>query len=129
LDPRAQEAAFGAPGEPGDADRIIHLARRLASVYEEFMDVAADLRATGVSSKALRRVLDIEARWADQPIEQIRTFVDRLVSEMDGLAERLQREESIAIEMTIKLEMSSELSREHVKAMKDYQKERRRARH
>jgi hypothetical protein len=33
-----QDAAFGLPGEPGDPDRIIHLAERFVSVQEELLD-------------------------------------------------------------------------------------------
>lgn len=124
LDERAQEAAFGRPGEPGDADRIIHLARRQVSVYEEFMDLAAELRATAVSSEAFRRMLDIEASWADQPVEQIRTFIERLVQETDTMVERADRGEDVIIELVVKLEVGDELTRKHELAMEDYVRER-----
>jgi hypothetical protein len=38
LDPRAQERAFGLPGEAGDPDRIKHLGQRLIDAYEGFLD-------------------------------------------------------------------------------------------
>lgn len=127
LDPRAQDAAFGLPGEPGDPDRIIHLARRIISVYEEFMDLAAEVRATAVSSESLRRVMDIEASWADQPVEQIRNFVGRFVSEIGAIVERVNRGERVVIDMVIKLEIGDELVRQHSLALKAYGRERRRA--
>ena len=38
FDPAALENAFGIAGEPGDAAQIEHLAARVMSAYEEFMD-------------------------------------------------------------------------------------------
>lgn len=117
LDLRAQDAAFGVPGEPGDPDRIIHLARRMASVYEDFIDLAAELRSMGASSEAVRRVLEIQARWADQPLEAVRSFVDDLVREMDTVHQRLLRGEKIEIVRTVKLEVGDELLRQHTEAL------------
>ncbi|MGB7962264.1 MAG: hypothetical protein WCF12_04795, partial [Propionicimonas sp.] len=38
LDAGVQERAFGKPGEPGDVDRIVHMAEKFLSVYEDLMD-------------------------------------------------------------------------------------------
>lgn len=123
LDPRAQEAAVGADDEPGDPDRIIHLARRLVSVYEDFMEFAAELRATGASSGALRKVLEVQARWADQPLEAIRSFADDIVRDMDTASQRILLGERIEIVRTIKLEVSDELLRQHDEALEALKRE------
>jgi hypothetical protein len=123
MDPRAQDAAVGAPGEPGDPERIVHLARRMASAYEDFIDLAAELRATNASSEAVRRVLEVQARWADQPLEAFRSFVDDLVREMDTLHDRLLRGERIEIVQTITLEIGDELVRQHREALEDFYRE------
>lgn len=80
----ARERAFGAPGEPGDPDRIAHLANRWNSVYEEFIDWAARLRGVSVDS-SFRPLLELLARYAEKPVEQYREFVDRFVSQADEL--------------------------------------------
>jgi hypothetical protein len=49
LDSKAQERAFGAPGQPGNPELIEHIATRIVEGYEEMLDVAAGLRGTGVS--------------------------------------------------------------------------------
>lgn len=126
LDARAQDAAFGPPDEPGDPDRIIHLARRVASVYEDFMNLAAELRATAVSSEALRRVLDAEASWANQPVERLRAFVERFVREIDTITERIHRGEHADIEVVVKLEVGDDLLEEHSQAMREFVREVRR---
>ncbi len=123
LGARAQDAAFGLPGEAGDPDRIIHLARRFVSVYEEFMDIAAELRGTTVASQAFRRILDVEARYADLPVERIRGFVDQYVREADTFSERLERGEPIALTMVVKLEIGDEVTQEHDLAIKDFERE------
>lgn len=115
LDPRAQEAAFGAPGEPGDPDRIEHLASSLMAIYEELLDRAARLRGRSVPGE-LRHVFELAAQLVDKSILGIRAFVDKLVAEMDTVSERLSKGEKVQIDLTLMLEVdehvSSELSRE-----------------
>jgi hypothetical protein len=119
LDARAQVVAFGQPGEAGDPDRIIHLARRFVSVYEEFLDFAAELRSTRVSSKAARRILDIEARWTNQPVEEMRKFVHDLVVKTDQVTELAAVGEEITIHFVIKLDVEDSLMDQYSEAV-DY---------
>lgn len=118
----AQLAAFGLPGEAGDPDRIIHLGTRLVSVYEEFIDWAADIRSTAVDDDHLRRALDVTARFADSPIESIHSFVDKCTAEVELLPEKLKSEESIEITLTVTLDIDDELVREHSHALKKYRR-------
>jgi hypothetical protein len=122
LDARVQEAAFGRPGEPGDPDRIIHLARRFVSVYEDLLDWSAEIRGTGAATAAIRRLLDNEARWTDQPIGEMRQFVDGMVREMDTLTERLEAGENIELEIVIKFDVGAELVAQHDLAVAEYQR-------
>lgn len=87
LSPEAQDRAFGRKGEPGDVERIIHLARRIVSTYQDLLDWAAELRGTVVASEA-RELIDSVARMADRPISEIRAFVDAFVRETDALRAR-----------------------------------------
>lgn len=98
----------------------------MASVYEDFMNLAAELRATAVSSEALRRVLDAEASWANQPVERLRAFVERFVREIDTITERIHRGEHADIEVVVKLEVGDDLLEEHSQAMREFVREVRR---
>jgi hypothetical protein len=51
-----QDAAFGRLGEPGDPDRVLHIATRMCSAEEELLDRAASVRAI-VSTSHARKVL------------------------------------------------------------------------
>ena len=73
----AQARAFGAPGQPGDPDRLFHLAKRWNSVYEQFMDWAAGIRAVRALPE-YGSALELLARYADGPIERYREFVRQL---------------------------------------------------
>jgi TIR domain len=125
MSPGAQEAAFGKPGEPGEPDRILHLANRFASVYEELLDFAANLRATGIGNEDLRRAAHIQARFVNQPLTAMREFVDNFVAEVDTLTERLKRakegeEAPIRLEMVITLKLADELVEQHRQALNAY---------
>jgi hypothetical protein len=105
LDPTAQERAFGAPGEPGDTERIKHLGRRLVDVYESMLDWAADLRTVHVPEE-FRHAFELAARMIDQPLKEFRDFIDRLVSVMDGLAAQLAEPDTEPIEIELELRLS-----------------------
>lgn len=109
LDPRAQEAAFGAPGEPGDPDRIEHLAGCLISLYEEFLDWAAKLRGVSIPEE-LRHVFELAAQLADKPIQNTLVFIDELVEKMDNVSERLDRDGNIQVSMELVVEVDEQLA-------------------
>jgi hypothetical protein len=58
LAPEVTEEAFGAPGEPGDADKISHAARRLTDVYRDLLDWAAGLRGISTPESEAREVFE-----------------------------------------------------------------------
>ncbi|MDQ4113730.1 MAG: TIR domain-containing protein [Actinomycetota bacterium] len=74
LDADTWIRAFGQPGEPGDPDRIQHLAQRLLDVYEGFLDEAARLLGSSVPD-SFRRAQVAAAKYGTDPIEKIRSFV------------------------------------------------------
>jgi hypothetical protein len=92
LDPAAQERAFGAPGEPGDAERIEHLARRLIDTYGSLMDWALDVRRADLHS-GFERAGEIAASLVDRSIAEFRGFVDNTVSTIDEVPARLRAAE------------------------------------
>ena len=111
LDLDVQERAFGKPGEPGDVDRIVHMAERFISVYEDFMDWAAELRGTSAPGDGAE-VFRLLARWAQQPVEECRRFVSELVTEMDTASERIDRGEKISFTMAVTLKIDEAISNE-----------------
>jgi hypothetical protein len=117
FDPSVLERAFGAPGEPGDAERIEHVAKRVIDVYSGLLDWAARLRATPVDDE-FEHAVELGTRFVDLPIEQFREFVARTVAEMDRLPALLreEREEPLNITLTLKLDieegLQDELARE-----------------
>jgi hypothetical protein len=125
LSARAQDAAFGREGEPGDLDRIKHLARRLVSLYEEFLDHAADLRGTSVASSAFREMLDLQASMADQPIERVRDLVAELVREGDTMVERAESGTEVVLTLHLRLEPDHELMRRYSRASAEFIREQR----
>ncbi|MDH6217606.1 toll/interleukin-1 receptor domain-containing protein [Streptomyces pseudovenezuelae] len=107
LTPEAQLRAFGAMGEPGNAELIEHIATRLVGMYEQMMDVASTLRGAGVPEE-LREVVEATARLADQPLQEIRDFIDRFVAEADPIPERLAEGQHLEIEMSLTMTIDPE---------------------
>jgi hypothetical protein len=99
----ALEAALGAPGEPGDAELIQHLARRTIDGYSQFLEWGCDLRATRVPSE-FHTAFNLAADMMRTPVEEIRAYVNEVRSTMDDLADRLAaRSNDDPLEMTISL--------------------------
>jgi hypothetical protein len=84
FDEAIWERAFGVPGEDGDPERLAHLAKRLNDSYERFLDWAASLRSVSVPSQ-FQNLLELAARYADEPVEKYRQFVDEYAVQVDKL--------------------------------------------
>jgi hypothetical protein len=120
LDPRAQERAFGAPGEPGDPALIEHIATRFVGVYEEMLDIATILRGTGVSQQ-MSSLMETAAHLTDTPLREIRDFIDQLVAECDRIPDRLALDQPVTIMLTLTLTIDEG-------ALKSFHREMKRAR-
>jgi hypothetical protein len=110
FDPGIQRRAFGGPGEPGDPDRIDHLASRVVGAAEELLDWAANLRAIQVPSE-LAEVFELTAQAADQPLEDILGFIEAYVIQAEGIPELLAQpgDETISLSLTLTLTVDEEL--------------------
>ena len=117
LSPAAQERAFGLPGVPGDVDRIVHLASRLVSTYEDLLDWAAELRGTSVPA-VFREVFDLGAQTVDRPIEEMRQFFSEFIRTTDALRARMSKEETVVVNLSLILTHDEALSKRLDKAMK-----------
>lgn len=112
LQQDVQDRAFGKPGEPGDVDRIVHMAEKFISVYEDFMDWAADVRGTSTNPGAAAEALRLLARWAEQPVEECRRFVGDYIADLDTVEERVEAGETVRIEMPVTLTLDQQISAE-----------------
>jgi hypothetical protein len=83
-DKRALEQAFGAPGEEGNSERLAYLAKCWNNVYEEFLDWPASLRDARVPAE-FGKLLELAARYADEPAEKYHRMVDEYVTQVDAI--------------------------------------------
>jgi len=101
-DTAALERAFGAWNQEGNPERLAHLAKRWNSVYEEFMDWATSVR--GVSApREFRNLLELATRFADEPVEKYRRFVDEYVAEVDALPAAIAAGEPVRLQASLVL--------------------------
>ena len=109
---QAMTAAFGAPGEPGDAKWIEHLTTRFAEIYERFLDHASRIRGL-VVPEIFEELKAATAEMSSGPIEGMRKFVDDCVRELNGLAEALENQEEdgppIVLDLDAVIEMDPEV--------------------
>ena len=116
----AQEAAFGSPGKPGDPERILHLANRYLSVYEELLDWAADRRATTIHDDDLKEAASLQAHLVDQPVDAMRAFVSDFTHEVDSMHAKLIAGNDVDITMVVPYETDDDLLEQIRRAIKRY---------
>ena len=107
-----RERAFGAAFQEGDPERLAHLAKRWNSVYEEHMDWAASLRRSNVPSE-LRNLLELTARFADEPVEKYRRFVDEYVAQVDGFPAAIAAGEPLRLEASLVISAPDEVRKNY----------------
>lgn len=94
------DRAFGLPGEPGEPALIKHAAQRLIDVYGALLEWSSRLRGFAVSED-YENLLEIVALFVDQPIRQVRDFVDLVVTETDRIPSMLRAGEPINLTLTL----------------------------
>jgi len=122
LSDAAQAAAFGEPGQPGDVDRIRHIAHRLVSIYNEVLVCAARIRGATVPSQ-FEEVVGLAAAMGDQPIRQMRTFILDLVRDIDSIPGRLALDEPVIITASLVVTIDDELIDNWGQAMRRLERE------
>jgi len=95
LRTQVKEGAFGEREIPGDPVRIEYLGRRVLEVYEGLLDWSARIRGLLITDN-FRRVFEILASYADNPIAQTRAFIDEYVDEVSRLPDRLADPDHLA---------------------------------
>ena len=109
TDEDVRERAFGPVGQPGDPQRLAHLAKRWNSVYEEFMDWATRIRGASAPSE-FRQALELLARYVDGPVEQYRRFVDDYVAQVDVLPATFAAGETPHIQVHLTISIPDEVA-------------------
>lgn len=110
--PEVHERAFGAPGEPGDAARIEHLAKRIMNSYEELLDWAAGLRACAVPDR-FETYFELLPQMASNSIRALHDFVDKVAAEtarIPALLDAPTPEEPVEIKLTVVLSIDEGIS-------------------
>ncbi len=115
FDPDVLEQAFGSSGVAGDSKRIVHIARGVTQTYESMMDWAAGLRSTSVSSE-YNELLELTARMVDDPIRQIREFIQLAADQIariplfveEARAKGATKESPMAVDLTLHVELDKE---------------------
>jgi len=103
----AQEHAFGALGEDGDAEAIERLAKSMNSIYVGLMDWTAKVRGVSRPSK-FDRYFELLSSINDSSISAYRKFVDDLVAYDDELPARIAASEPSVLEMNIRFTIPEE---------------------
>lgn len=100
FEPEVQQRAFGAPGQPGDPDRIRHLAERWTATYAGMLDWAVRLRGARKSA-TFRQLFELEARLIDGPARTYYDFVDGFVRRLDESLPRIANGEPVDLQLSL----------------------------
>lgn len=117
LSREAQTAAFGVPGEPGDPDRIQHLANRFVDLYRRLLTIASELRGNAYAAEGFRDAARIAARSVSGAVEATRKSVDDLCSNLLNLPERLEAGENISVAINVVWEVPEDAFNGYAEAL------------
>jgi hypothetical protein len=122
--------AFGAPGEPGNPVRIENLARNFIKTYEALLDWSASLR-NAVVPDIFGEILECAAVMMDQPLLQMRGFIDQVVDQFSRLPEITAgagEENPTRLELNLLVTLDEAAEERHQQAVKRAQRELKRGR-
>jgi hypothetical protein len=112
-----QEAAFGAPGQPGNPDRIVHLGELFVRTFDEILEWARGIHGTSYADEQARLVARIQAQFADQQLMAMHTLAQQLGAMADTLVERLTAGEQIDMTVPLVFEVDPGLERKFKAAL------------
>ena len=106
--------AFGAPGEPGDVEEIIYVAKRLAEVYRRILEWTVEFRHIQVADD-FRRLLELISYMSHNAIEEIEAFAVNYKQQLDDdvrLHEESKQPQSRKITLTLTIPDMTEFNGE-----------------
>jgi hypothetical protein len=109
MNPEVLDSAINEPNGDEVAGRIAHLAHRWNGLYMQLMDWAARLRGASVPSDA-QPLVEALARFVDDPVEEYRKVIDRLVRQLDHVSQRIAAGERIVISETYEVRIPPAVS-------------------
>lgn len=119
--PEAQSRAFGEPGEPGDAVRIMHLAGRFIDTYGAILDEAARVRGAALPEE-FHDAQEAAAQFGSLAVGQVRAFVADCVRSMNGIPEltegRLEGDDPLELTLDLQLDLDPDVSTRFVAGLK-----------
>jgi hypothetical protein len=92
--------AVGLPGEPGNPDKIFHMASRVVRLYEDLMLWAERLRGYAMPDD-FRHMVELLVRFSEQPINELRDFTKRLAAQVDEMPSAIANQEQIVIDEVV----------------------------
>ena len=115
--PETQEAAFGRAGEPGDADRIVHLGELFVRTFDEILEWARGIHGTSYADDNARAAARVQARFADRQLSAMHEVAHYLGEVADTLVERLTAGEPINVTVPLVFEVEPALELEFKAAL------------
>lgn len=104
--------AFGAPGEPGDARRIVALAETFITNYDQMLQWSERARATRTSDEMVDLV-QTHAELMDLPNQQVDEYIDRwtaLADELPALLVQAERSpEPVKLDLSLTLTVDDDV--------------------
>lgn len=107
VDPTVQESAFGKPGEPGDAEQISHLARRISDTIGLMASWTLSIKGVNAPEE-FDHSLELLSKTTDLSLRNLRNTVYTMVQELDGLPAQLEdrnTDEPITLNYVFELEL------------------------
>ncbi|GLY49757.1 TIR domain-containing protein [Lentzea sp. NBRC 102530] len=115
--PSTQEAAFGRPGDPADADRIVHLGGLFVRTFDEILDWAREIHGTSYADAHARAAARVQARFADRQLKAMHKVARDLREVADTVVERRTVGEVIEVTVQLVFEVEPALEREFKAAL------------
>jgi hypothetical protein len=105
--------AVGAPGVAGNPDKIFHAASRVTRLYEDMLLWAERIRGLAMPEKYYH-VVELLARFSEQPINELRDFTFRFAERMERLPSEIgnSSDEPIIIDGKVTFTISDSAVRE-----------------
>lgn len=99
---QAIQEALGKPGDPGDPEHLVYVAKRIAQVRKELVNWTIEFGCTDVQPEC-ERLLSLNSQMSMDVIEQIESIPSKLDAEITKALEANKRGEKYTAELFFKL--------------------------
>ena len=88
---------MGVPGQPGDPDRILHIADRFMDGYQRFLTIAGEVRGITITPQ-WSHITETLAQLSDKPLTGLNSFIDNLIEQVNSIPAKLASGEEIVLQ-------------------------------